>query len=100
MLAANPQRTLMRIEGHTDDRGLDARNLQLSRLRASSVARWLTSREIAVSRLQAWGCGELHPAQTNQTADGRQTNRRVEFHVLVPSPSLGARTLEGCVQLE
>lgn len=100
VLAENPQLTLMRIEGHTDDRGLDARNLQLSRLRASSVARWLTSREIAVSRLQAWGCGELHPAQTNQTADGRQTNRRVEFHVLVPSPSLGARTLEGCVQLE
>lgn len=100
VLAANPQLTLMRIEGHTDDRGVDARNLQLSRRRASSVERWLTSHEIAASRLQAWGCGELHPAQTNQTADGRQTNRRVEFHILVPAPPGGARALEGCVQAE
>ena len=100
VLAANPQLRLMRIEGHTDDRGVDARNLQLSRRRASSVERWLTSHEIAASRLQAWGCGELHPAQTNQTADGRQTNRRVEFHILVPAPPGGARSLEGCVQAE
>ena len=100
VLAANPQLTSMRIEGHTDDRGVDARNLQLSWRRASSVERWLTAHEIASSRLEAWGCGELHPAQTNQTADGRQTNRRVEFHILVPAPPGGARALEGCVQAE
>lgn len=100
VLAANPQIARLRIEGHTDDRGVDARNLELSRRRAASVQRWLTTHEIAPSRLEAWGCGELHPMQTNQTNEGRQANRRVEFHLVDPAPTGGARALEGCVQAQ
>ena len=98
VLAANPQLSRVRIEGHTDDRGRDAANLDLSRRRAASVMRWLAEHGIAAERFEAWGCGELHPAETNTTADGRQRNRRVEFHILVPAPAGGARNLEGCVQ--
>jgi outer membrane protein OmpA-like peptidoglycan-associated protein len=98
VLAANPQLSRVRIEGHTDDRGRDAANLDLSRRRAASVMRWLVEHGIAAERFEAWGCGELHPAETNTTADGRQRNRRVEFHILVPAPAGGARNLEGCVQ--
>jgi outer membrane protein OmpA-like peptidoglycan-associated protein len=98
VLAANPQLERVRIEGHTDDRGRDSANLDLSRRRAASVMRWLTEHGIEGARVEAWGCGELHPAETNQTAEGRQRNRRVEFHITRPAPPSGARQLEGCVE--
>ncbi|MBX7192829.1 MAG: OmpA family protein [Sandaracinaceae bacterium] len=100
VLAANPQITRVRIEGHTDDRGRDAANLDLSRRRAASVLRWLTEHGIDVGRMEAWGCGELHPTETNTTAEGRQRNRRVEFHIIAPAPASGPRQLEGCVQAD
>jgi len=97
ILAANRQIRRVRIEGHTDDRGRDAANLDLSRRRAGSVMRWLVERGIDRARLEGWGCGETHPTSTNRTEDGRQANRRVEFHILEPAPPSGARTLDGCV---
>jgi outer membrane protein OmpA-like peptidoglycan-associated protein len=100
VLAANPQLSRVRVEGHTDDRGRDAANLDLSRRRAASVTRWLVEHGIAAERFEAWGCGELHPVEPNTTAEGRQRNRRVEFHILVPAPAGGARSLEGCVQAD
>ncbi len=100
VVAANPQLTRLRVEGHTDDRGRDAANLELSRRRAGSVMRWLVEHGIDASRFEAWGCGELHPAQTNQTAEGRQANRRVEFHIISPAPPQGPRQLEGCVEAQ
>jgi len=98
VIAANPQILVLRVEGHTDDRGRDAANLDLSRRRAASVLRWLSEHGLDASRLEAWGCGELHPMDDNGTADGRQANRRVEFHIVSPAPPSGARQLEGCVQ--
>ena len=65
VIEANPQLTRLRVEGHTDDRGRDAANMDLSRRRAGSVMRWLVEHGIAADRLEAWGCGELHPAETN-----------------------------------
>jgi outer membrane protein OmpA-like peptidoglycan-associated protein len=100
VIGANPQLTRLRVEGHTDDRGRDAANLDLSRRRAASVMRWLVEHGIDGSRLEAWGCGELHPAEANSTADGRQANRRVEFHITMPAPPSGPRQLEGCVQAQ
>jgi outer membrane protein OmpA-like peptidoglycan-associated protein len=97
VLAANPQLVRVRIEGHTDDRGRDAANLDLSRRRAASVTRWLVEHGVEASRLEAWGCGEVHPMEDNASADGRQANRRVEFHIVDPAPPAGARQLEGCV---
>jgi outer membrane protein OmpA-like peptidoglycan-associated protein len=85
----------VRIEGHTDDRGRDLANIRLSRARAASVVRWLVAHGVPAERLEAWGCGELHPLAAGSTRADRQTNRRVEFFVVEPmSPDLTLR--EGC----
>lgn len=96
VLQSNDQIITIRVEGHTDDRGNDANNLELSRRRAASVRKWLMENGIAANRLNSFGCGELHPVETNQTRPGRQANRRVEFHIVDPAPEAGARSLEGC----
>lgn len=98
ILTTNPQLRRVRIEGHTDDRGNDAKNLDLSTRRARSVAQWLINHGVEASRLVGFGCGELHPRETNATNAGRQENRRVEFHVIDPAPESGARSLAGCVE--
>jgi outer membrane protein OmpA-like peptidoglycan-associated protein len=67
------------IEGHTDWVGSDAYNLRLSQRRAQAVVEWLIAHGIARERLQAVGKGESQPVATNQTAAGRQLNRRVEI---------------------
>ena len=72
----------IRIEGHTDDRGRDAHNLQLSQSRAESVRAYLVQAGVDLSRFEAQGFGETNPLQDNATADGRTANRRVEFHIL------------------
>lgn len=81
ILAAHAEIELVRIEGHTDDRGGDAANMKLSQQRADAVKKWLTDHDIDVARLQAKGFGETHPIETNDTDEGRQDNRRVEFHI-------------------
>jgi large repetitive protein len=89
-LQANARIAHVRVEGHTDDRGSDKKNLALSKKRAASVTRWLTSRGVDPLRLEAWGCGELQPIDTNKTAEGRAKNRRVVFHITDPVPPTGA----------
>ncbi len=71
----------VRIEGHTDNRGSSRYNRGLSQSRAESVMNWLTRNGIAASRLVAVGHGEDRPIATNGTDEGRQLNRRVEFHI-------------------
>ncbi len=75
-----PDRRL-RIEGHTDARGPDAYNVTLSEQRASAVQSALMSRGIAADRLVAIPLGETYPVASNETAAGRQQNRRVEIVV-------------------
>lgn len=70
------------IEGHTDNRGSVAHNLRLSKRRAAAVLDWLVNRGIDEGRLQSQGFGLKRPIDTNETAEGRQNNRRVEFHIL------------------
>jgi len=72
-----PERTVM-IEGHTDSVGTESSNQVLSQNRADSVMSYLTSRGVARSRLSASGKGELIPVSSNDSATGRQQNRRVE----------------------
>lgn len=74
----------MRVEvaGHTDDRGTDAYNLDLSRRRALAVTEYLGALGIASARMEAHGYGESKPMDTNSTDSGRERNRRVEFRVL------------------
>jgi len=70
------------IEAHTDNRGSASSNLELSKQRAISVAKFLVDRGIAGSRLQPQAFGESQPRASNATADGRLMNRRVEFNSL------------------
>ena len=81
LLQATPAIKKMVIEGHTDDRGDAAMNLDLSKRRAASVATWLTQHGIEGGRLTSQGYGEEKPIETNATDAGRQANRRVEFHI-------------------
>jgi iron complex outermembrane receptor protein len=69
------------VEGHTDSVGTDAYNLGLSRRRAETVRGYLVDHGIARSRITADGMGESTPVASNNTADGRAQNRRVELHV-------------------
>ncbi|QQR89336.1 MAG: OmpA family protein [Myxococcales bacterium] len=95
-LKVNPQLKKLRVEGHTDDRGRDKYNMKLSQKRAESVMTWLVNAGIEPGRIEAYGCGEARPIDSNKTAAGRQTNRRVEFHIVEPAPAAGARSTEGC----
>jgi outer membrane protein OmpA-like peptidoglycan-associated protein len=68
------------IEGHTDNTGEDAHNLDLSGRRARAVRALLIEQyRIEGSRLEATGVGEAKPVDTNDTPEGRQNNRRVEL---------------------
>ncbi|HET7039224.1 MAG TPA: OmpA family protein [Gemmatimonadales bacterium] len=69
------------VEGHTDATGTEDYNMELSRRRASSVGTFLAAQSVAVSRMQAVGYGEVQPIASNETADGRQQNRRVEVAI-------------------
>ena len=71
--------TLIEVAGHTDDRGDDAYNLDLSERRAASVMRYLTEAGVDASRLTSVGYGETVPIAPNTTSAGRTENRRVGF---------------------
>jgi outer membrane protein OmpA-like peptidoglycan-associated protein len=70
------------ISGHTDNRGSDEYNKNLSNQRAKAVYNRLIEKGIDASRLTFIGYGEEKPIATNDTEDGRQLNRRTEFKVL------------------
>lgn len=66
------------IEGHTDSKGRDSYNMDLSKRRAEAVKQELVTKYgIAPNRLQTQGFGETRPVDTNATAEGRHNNRRV-----------------------
>jgi OOP family OmpA-OmpF porin len=73
--------TKLRIEGHTDSSGRPEKNARLSKARAEAVAKWLVEHEVEKSRLTTVGLGDSKPLADNATPEGRQTNRRTEFHV-------------------
>lgn len=76
-------RTSIRVTGHTDSTGGDKINQPLSERRADSVAMYLRSQKIAATRIASYGYGSRYPVASNDSAAGREQNRRVELE-LVP----------------
>ena len=68
------------IQGHTDGRGSAVINLRLSQARAEAARLYLVQKGISPDRLTAAGYGKSRPIANNNTAEGRQNNRRVELH--------------------
>jgi outer membrane protein OmpA-like peptidoglycan-associated protein len=79
----------LEIEGHTDSVGTDDYNQALSSRRAESVRVYLVDQRIPTDSVGASGLGEGHPVATNDTAAGRQQNRRVEM--IVSGDIIGTR---------
>lgn len=75
------QVTNVRVVGHTDSRGSENYNQGLSERRAASVRNYLVQQGIAGSKIAASGEGEMNPAASNATAEGRQQNRRVDIKI-------------------
>lgn len=69
------------IFGHTDNAGSPETNKELSLKRAQSVVNFLNSEKIAPTRMTVKGLGETKPEAPNDTEEGRQKNRRVEFRI-------------------
>lgn len=81
-IKAAPDIRRIRIEGHASADGNDAHNLELSSARARSVLEFLVAQGVAEDILTSEGLGETQPIADNDTADGREQNRRVELHVV------------------
>lgn len=86
ILRANPE-VRISIEGHTDATGSDAYNERLSVRRGEAVFRYLVNRGVAPERMEVIGYGESRPVADNATEQGRAQNRRVELHVISPTPA-------------
>ena len=71
--------TLVTVAGHTDSSGAADYNMTLSQQRAQTVAQYLGGHGVVNERLAAVGYGESHPVASNNTAEGKARNRRVEI---------------------
>jgi outer membrane protein OmpA-like peptidoglycan-associated protein len=80
-LGDNPDITLVEIEGHTDEQGSDAYNLDLSKRRAATVLRYLVAHGIDSVRLTSEGYGETRPVDPTHTQAAYRINRRVAFSI-------------------
>jgi outer membrane protein OmpA-like peptidoglycan-associated protein len=88
-------RTNIEVVGHTDSRGSEESNYELSRKRAVAVADELVRDGVSNSRIAVRGEGESRPVATNDTPEGRAMNRRVEINV---APDEGLRREEAAGQ--
>ncbi|MBN1962144.1 MAG: OmpA family protein [Deltaproteobacteria bacterium] len=82
VLLDHPEIELVRIEGHTDNKGPAKHNKKLSQSRADAVLSYLIKKGIPSKRLMAVGYGSERPIVPNKTAKNRATNRRVEFVIV------------------
>lgn len=76
----------MEIGGHTDSQGREVMNQQLSQARAQAVLNALRDRRVLTSNITAKGYGEEQPIADNETEEGREANRRIEFKLIRPEP--------------
>lgn len=80
----------MEIAGHTDSQGREEMNTRLSQQRAEAVLTALLDRRVLTTNLIARGYGESNPIADNDTAEGREANRRIEFRVLLAEEAAAA----------
>ena len=78
---SNYKKTAIEIEGHTDSTGSVSFNLKLSEERAKSVTDYLVSKGVQAKRIIHHGRGPMRPLASNQSAEGRAQNRRVEIRI-------------------
>lgn len=76
----------MEVAGHTDSQGGEESNLRLSQSRAQAVLEALRERRVLTGNLLAQGYGESRPIADNETEEGREANRRIEFVLLDAAP--------------
>lgn len=81
LMNANPT-SKVELRGHTDSVGDDASNMILSQQRAENVRNYLLNKGIDKNRLVSKGYGETKPVESNETAEGRQANRRTELRII------------------
>ena len=87
----------LQVEGHTDSVGSDEYNQQLSEKRAGAVREYLVQQGISSDAIEAHGLGKTEPVASNETAEGRQQNRRVEMVIsgdAIGNPSEANKTLQ------
>ncbi|QJR80952.1 OmpA family protein [Alteromonas pelagimontana] len=77
----NYEKTVLLIEGHTDDTGSEQYNQALSERRAQAVKNLLVTSNVNPQRVTTVGLGEYQPKVANTSAENRQTNRRVELKI-------------------
>jgi outer membrane protein OmpA-like peptidoglycan-associated protein len=82
VLVKHPEIKKVRVEGHTDNRGGDQKNLDLSKARAASVVAYLVKQGIDPARLESEGYGASQPLVPNISPANRAKNRRVAFKIL------------------
>lgn len=82
LILSHPELGEIRIEVHTDSRGLGSYNKTLSEERAMNVKTYLVSKGVPAESLTALGCGEEQPISSENTEEGWATNRRTEFHIV------------------
>ncbi|APX23983.1 MAG: OmpA family protein [Rhodobacteraceae bacterium] len=76
----------LEIQGHTDSQGRESMNQQLSQERAQSVLNALRNRMVLTASYRVTGYGEEQPIADNDTEEGREANRRIEFKLVRPEP--------------
>jgi outer membrane protein OmpA-like peptidoglycan-associated protein len=82
MVLKEYDKTVVEVAGHTDSSGSDQYNLGLSERRAQAVSSYLSSHGVKSQRLLPIGAGETHPVASNDTEQGRASNRRVELTIV------------------
>ncbi|MCG9695833.1 OmpA family protein [Shewanella sp. Isolate11] len=87
LVADEYDETRLNILGYTDSTGSEAYNLRLSQVRASEVANYLMTQNVANQRISSQGLGESRPIASNSNEQGRAQNRRVEIILTPLNPS-------------
>lgn len=82
VLSQHPEILLIEVQGHTDNSGPAELNRKLGQGRAESVVQWLIQHGVSKERLSARGYGPDFPIADNDTEEGREKNRRVEFQII------------------